>query len=93
MENENEKRPQESGEIEESIAAKRLAHFEPGIKEGDGAEAVIAREPGFLGWLKHTWFHHKFAILVAAFLLVVTGAGIREVTTGAALTVSCAMGL
>ncbi len=81
MENENEKRPQESGEIEESIAAKRLAHFEPDIKEGDGAEAVIAREPGLVGWLKHTWFHHKFAILVVAFLLVVSVICLRQCST------------
>ena len=81
MYDENGKKPQESGEVEESIAARRLAHFEPDIHEGDGAEAVLAREPGFFGWVKHTWFHYKFIILVALFLLVVVAICTRQCAT------------
>ncbi len=81
MNNERDNKPQDGEEIEESLAAKRLAHFEPGIREGDGSELVIAREPGFLGWCKHTWFHHKFAILVTAFLLVVGIVCLRQCAT------------
>lgn len=70
MDEQNEKKPQD-GEIEESLAAKRLAHFEPDIREGDGAEAVIPREPGLRGFLKHAWFHHKFGILTTVFLSLI----------------------
>ena len=81
MNEERENRPAEGEEIEESIAAKRLAHFEPDIREGDGAEAVLSREPGFLGWVKHMWFHHKFAIIVAIFLLVVCAVCLHQCST------------
>ena len=81
MNNEFDNKPQDGEEIEESIAAKRLAHFSPEIKEGDGSELVIAREPGFLGWVKHTWFHHKFAIIVSVFLVVVSIICLRQCAT------------
>lgn len=67
--------------VEESIAAKRLAHFEPDLQEGDGAEAVIPREPGFWGWVKHTWFYHRFAILVTAFAILVGGVCLHQCNT------------
>lgn len=67
--------------VEESLAAKRLAHFEPDIHEGDGAEAVLSREPGFLGWVKHTWFYHRFAILVTVFALLVGAVCLHQCNT------------
>lgn len=81
MYEENQNEPQRGEEIEESLAAKRLSHFSPEIKEGDGSELVIAREPGVIGWLKHTWFHHKFAIIVSVFLLVVGVICLRQCAT------------
>lgn len=81
MNEENEKKPQSGEEIEESIAAKRLAHFSPEIKEGDGSELVIAREPGFLGLCKHLWYHYKLAIIAAVFVLVVAVICLRQCAT------------
>ena len=81
MYEENENKPQGGEEIEESIAAKRLSYFSPEIQEGDGAEAVIAREPGFLGWCKHVWYHYKLAIMAGVFVLIVAIICLRQCAT------------
>ncbi len=68
-------------QVEESLAARRLAHFEPEIQEGDGQELVLAREPGFLGLCKHLWYHYKFVIITALFLVLVLAVCIGQCAT------------